>query len=188
MPRLENLVMHYLQSEPMGCTFPRLATFDIALSGTGMPRWQKLVPFLRRHPNLTRLRIGADEDITVAKGTSISLLRLEHFDGPTTLIRSLVVRCLREARLDWCCVHTSTAVNSVETTVAALASLTDPGIPLLSSHEYVLSADFEHIITSLSKHIPHTKTLRFSWLLQHGSDVSDTVREYSVHSWNTIHQ
>ncbi|KAJ7820564.1 hypothetical protein B0H14DRAFT_2599862 [Mycena olivaceomarginata] len=89
MHRLEHLVIHLSYASPilMGCTFPRLVTCDI---GVSMSPGDMLLPFLQRHPDLTRLRIAVDDGIAIAKGTSISLLHLEHFDEPASLIPALV--------------------------------------------------------------------------------------------------
>ncbi|KAJ7852940.1 hypothetical protein B0H14DRAFT_3656196 [Mycena olivaceomarginata] len=156
MHRLQHLVIHLQHASPMGCTFPRLVSCDI-----GVSPGDTLVPFLQRHPHLTRLRIAADDDIAIERGTHITLLNLEHYDGPASLIPALVIRQLREAWLDW---HSNDiSENEVERIVAALASLTTLDFPFLSSHEYTRDC-CGPIISSLSRHMPYIKTLRMSWL------------------------
>ncbi|KAJ7825640.1 hypothetical protein B0H14DRAFT_2596459 [Mycena olivaceomarginata] len=86
----------------------------------------------------------------------IPLLNLQWYAGPIGLLRSMDVGALREARIRCSTIH-----SKLESTIVALKLLTRPDIPFIFSHERREYLDFcARLVDVLSKHIPHTQTIR----------------------------
>ncbi|KAJ7916435.1 hypothetical protein B0H13DRAFT_2323400 [Mycena leptocephala] len=117
---------------------------------------ESLASFLIRHPTLTRLHLGANQRAHTSPGMRIPLLNLQWYAGPIGLLRSMDVGALREARIRCSTIH-----SKLESTIVALKLLTRPDIPFVFSHERREYLDFcARLVDVLSKHIPHTQTIR----------------------------
>ncbi|KAJ7868045.1 hypothetical protein B0H14DRAFT_2572539 [Mycena olivaceomarginata] len=117
---------------------------------------ESLASFLIRHPTLTHLHLGASQRAHTSPGMRIPLLNLQWYAGPIGLLRSMDVGALREARIRCSTIH-----SKIENTIVALKLLTRPDIPFVFSHERREYLDFcARLVDVLSKHIPHTQTIR----------------------------
>ncbi|KAJ7100512.1 hypothetical protein C8R44DRAFT_888321 [Mycena epipterygia] len=100
-----------------------------------------------------------------------------YYRGPATFLPSLDVGLgLREARIQW----SSSEVDDLENIVVALNSLTRHDIPFTCCSEDCDDAvDTPQIMDSISKNIPHTKTLQLvcqNAYLDDDIEIADTIR------------
>jgi hypothetical protein len=129
------------------CTFPRLLCCEMSCAIDDTDSAESLATFLIRHPTLTHLHLGANQ---------LPLLNLQWYARPIGLLRSMDVGALREARIRCSTIH-----SKLESTIVALKLLTRPDIPFVFSHERREYLDFcARLVDVLSKHIPHTQTIR----------------------------
>ncbi|KAJ7793625.1 hypothetical protein B0H14DRAFT_2925899, partial [Mycena olivaceomarginata] len=138
------------------CTFPRLLCCEMSCAIDDTDSAESLATFLIRHPTLTHLHLGANPRAHTSPGMRIPLLNLQWYAGPIGLLRSMDVGALREARIRCSTIH-----PKLESTIVALKLLTRPDIPFVFSHERREYLDFcARLVDVLSKHIPHTQTIR----------------------------
>ncbi|KAJ7490857.1 hypothetical protein FB451DRAFT_626723 [Mycena latifolia] len=143
--------------ELLACTFPHLVQCSL---GTKERHWNSteredtLASFLTRHPALTKLRI---QDWIVRESSPsvsprIPLQHLKHLSCPIKFVPSIAASNLKEARLYW-------DVDNIECTISALKSMTRPNEPFVCSNDVFAPIPFSDIVDSISKNIPHIKTL-----------------------------
>ncbi|KAF7340889.1 hypothetical protein MSAN_02118400 [Mycena sanguinolenta] len=126
------------------------------------------VSFLTRHPTLKRVRFIFADRIVPSQSVRVSLPNLEFYRGDAEFIVAIDAICLKAVDLIWY------SEDNVENIIVALSSITQPDLPFISSHELRSWGGLRQIVTSLSKHMPHTQTLRLACL--RGSLRQDTIR------------
>ncbi|KAJ6548182.1 hypothetical protein DFH09DRAFT_1367018 [Mycena vulgaris] len=151
--------------ELLGWTFPHLVRCRIgAHAGWSTTEEENtLASFLFRHPGLKTIRVEDFDNLEVwssAQGR-IPLLHLQHLKCPVAILPSIRASNLTRVTLEW---HYSDSPADVERTIIALQSMTRPDIPFICSNDACDNA-FAEIMTSLSIHIPHLRTLhmRLYW-------------------------
>ncbi|KAJ7490842.1 hypothetical protein FB451DRAFT_626516 [Mycena latifolia] len=170
MSRLESLsISLHVLSQPYRLTllqlsFPRLLActitppyFDDDPTGTSDVDW--IASFLALHPTLTRVHVATINELAASPPVRISLLNLQHYEGPAGLIPALALCGLREAQIAWTAVAIANSTN-IDNIIRALNLLTAPEIPFYSAHEYYNPDRCKPILTSISTHMPHTRTLQ----------------------------
>ncbi|KAJ7490811.1 hypothetical protein FB451DRAFT_1552416 [Mycena latifolia] len=138
------------------CTFPQLSRCNMKGGGEWSSKEKDdLVVFLLRHPALTTLYIPA---IYPTLTTRLPLGRLQELKCPAALVPFIVAHNLHEARLDWYDCEGDVPCD-VEKTIIALRSMTRTDVPFVCSID-VYTLQFTEIVDSISRNLPHTKTLR----------------------------
>ncbi|KAJ7490795.1 hypothetical protein FB451DRAFT_1221088 [Mycena latifolia] len=140
------------------CTFPQLSRCNM---GTGGGDWSSkdkdnLVSFLLRHPALETLYIP--EVWPSMPKTRLPLGRLQQLECPAAFVPFIIAHNLHKARLDWYDCEGDVPCD-VEKTIIALKSMTCTNVPFVYSID-VYTLQFAEIVDSISRNLPHTKTLR----------------------------
>ncbi|KAJ7490845.1 hypothetical protein FB451DRAFT_1552440 [Mycena latifolia] len=186
MSRLESLsISLHVLSQPYRLTllqlsFPRLLACTIAPpyfsdNPTGSRDGDWIASFLALHPTLTRFHVVSGTKLAVSPSVRISLPNLQHYDGPTGLVPALALRGLKEAQITWTAVETANSTN-IDNIIRALNLLTTPEIPFYSAHEYYNHNRCKPILTSISAHMPHTRTLQMRSFSDGDFLDEDTIR------------
>ncbi|KAJ7434871.1 hypothetical protein FB451DRAFT_1571807 [Mycena latifolia] len=184
MSRLEYLSIHpYALKGPSRLTllqlyFPCLFACDIGpspphLAGEETREGDAIALFLALHSNLTRVRISSNSRLTASPVVRVPLPNVQHYDGPAGLIPTLVLPGLKVAKLDWHAGETSS--TAIDRIIRALHLLTTPEIPIVSSHDYD-DRCCTAIVTSVSAHMPHTKTLQMRPLREYHRLLDEDIR------------
>lgn len=155
MSRLEHLTIRvnsFTMPERISLlTFPQLLSCRLTLGRTIDTGGSMIASFLTRHPTLKCVR-------TDCHSSQVSLPNLQYFEGYADyapILAQGITRGLKAARMIW---HSGRRPQDVNAVVAALASLTNPTLPFVSSHKFV-SREYSIVLSSLSRHIPHTRSL-----------------------------
>ncbi|KAJ6464514.1 hypothetical protein C8R45DRAFT_501193 [Mycena sanguinolenta] len=152
------------------CSFPRLIDCDISVPRRGI--WGSppqndpadlVAAFLARHPTLKRIRIQVDSlsslDLGFRMVTSspvrVSLPNLEYYEGEAAFIPAINANGLQQIRLIW-----RSKDENVDKIIARMSPMTNPDEPFVSSHVYLADTSPYQIVTSVSTHMPYTRTLR----------------------------
>ncbi|KAF7341944.1 hypothetical protein MSAN_02050400 [Mycena sanguinolenta] len=142
------------------CNFPQLigcailAPFSIF---TTQQISDAVALFLAGHSNLKRFHIHSS--VLASPSIRVSLPNLEYYEGNSALIPTIHTNSLKEVHLTWCPQHAA----DVDQIVLRLDSMAKPGFPFVSSHRFLCASGNQTImkvVTSVSKHMRHTKTLR----------------------------
>ncbi|KAJ7321220.1 hypothetical protein DFH08DRAFT_941931 [Mycena albidolilacea] len=177
MSRLEHLTIRFnsftMPERISLLTFPQLLSCRLTLGRTIDTDGSMIASFLTRHPTLKCVR-------TDCHSSQISLPNLQSFEGYADyapILAQGITRGLKAARMIW---HSGRQPQDVNTVVAALASLTNPTLPFVSSHKFV-SREYSIVLGSLSRHIPHTRSLEIQlihpWLMNEASDSIKHITE-----------
>ncbi|KAJ7490841.1 hypothetical protein FB451DRAFT_1221228 [Mycena latifolia] len=140
-------------------TFPHLVRCSL---GSKAARWSSteqddtLASFLLRHRALKTLHVQDWDPLeTWLSGSArIPLLHLEHLRCPGGVLPAIVTSSLKEARIYW----VEYEPNDAEGTFHALKSMVRTDVPFVCSND-ACDGSFSAIVDSLSRNIPHTKTL-----------------------------
>ncbi|KAF7361567.1 hypothetical protein MSAN_01190600 [Mycena sanguinolenta] len=112
------------------------------------------VGFLTRHSALKRVHFTSADRIVPSRSVRVSLPNLEFYKGDAEFIVAIDAIRLKEVDLTWY------SEDNAEEIIIALSSITRPEIPFISSHRSRSRGGLRQIVTSLSKHMQHTQTLR----------------------------
>ncbi|KAJ7467474.1 hypothetical protein FB451DRAFT_393760 [Mycena latifolia] len=159
-------------------TFPHLVHCSL---GTHDSHWSSpepedtLASFLLRHPALKTLHIQYWNELEVWPSTSarIPLLHLERLRCPARLVPYIFSHSLAEVVLYW--VDVDSEQNEVEKTFVTLKEMMSRTEISFLCINYAFEDDFPEIVDSLSRNIPHTKTLRLA-LLDYPDDPREIIR------------
>ncbi|KAJ7642860.1 hypothetical protein B0H17DRAFT_1339176 [Mycena rosella] len=140
-------------------TFPNLVQCTLWINHTdwfSTQREDTMASFLIRHPRLENICV--EDWCTLvprpSKSARIPLLQLQHLRCPVEMVPSINARALKKARIYW-----ESLDEVVERTFVAFKSMTCPDVPFVLSN---VGGDnhFKEIVNSVSRNIPHTKTLQ----------------------------
>ncbi|KAF7340874.1 hypothetical protein MSAN_02116900 [Mycena sanguinolenta] len=110
--------------------------------------------------------------MVASQSLRVSLPNLEFYEGDAAFILGIDAICLKEVQLTWHDIDDA----DVDKIITRLSSMTNPDVPFVSSHQY-LGDPCHQIVTSVSMHMPHTKTLRLHSLVDFFALLSqDTIR------------
>ncbi|KAJ6477571.1 hypothetical protein C8R45DRAFT_1076841 [Mycena sanguinolenta] len=112
------------------------------------------VAFLGHHSTLRRIHLQSDYDMVAPQSVRVSLPNLEFFEGDAAFVLAIDAIGLKEVHLLW-----SYKDNAIDKIFARISSMTNPDLPFISSH-VCLGDRCNEIVASVSKHMPHTRTLR----------------------------
>ncbi|KAJ6477627.1 hypothetical protein C8R45DRAFT_1007502 [Mycena sanguinolenta] len=139
--------------------FPELISCNLWVSSTSPEGfWTNpsdlAVAFLGRHSTLRRVHFHSDCEMVAPQSVRVTLPHLEFYEGDAAFVFAIDAIALKEVRLFW--TFKNKAVDKI---LARISSMTNPDLPFISSHTY--SGDrCTEIVASVSKHMPHTRTLR----------------------------
>ncbi|KAJ6548184.1 hypothetical protein DFH09DRAFT_1169933, partial [Mycena vulgaris] len=167
MQHLEHLSLHpqilLANAALLKFTFPRLREISVFTdypSLQAVPDWTDLLAsFLIRHPLLTNLNIkGVPPPSLKSLDIRIPLPHLQGYYGPTSLLSSFEMGgfSLRTANLRWSADDSA----DLESIVLRLASSTRPDIPFILTSEINCQENCVALVESLSRNMPHTRTLQ----------------------------
>ncbi|KAF7340895.1 hypothetical protein MSAN_02119000 [Mycena sanguinolenta] len=127
--------------------------------------------FFGRHPTLKRVCLRSDYGMDALPSVHISLANLEYYEGDAAFISAIDTIGLKKIEIFW----SQSARENVDKVIAGIGSITKSNLPFVSSHTYY--DDPCEIVTSLSKHMRHTQTLRLRSFTEYSAELSqDTVR------------
>ncbi|KAJ6511017.1 hypothetical protein C8R45DRAFT_1207790 [Mycena sanguinolenta] len=144
--------------------FPQLTSCDIwapwGTYGGSLTTKQKsdsVALFLARHSTLKRVHIHPAEMLVPSRSIRASLPNLQCYSGYAALIPTIDASGLQSAHLNW--------FNNADTEeiILAISLMAKPDFPFVFSHTYLgdpRDSPLNLIVTSMSKHIPHTRILR----------------------------
>ncbi|KAJ7100517.1 hypothetical protein C8R44DRAFT_353368 [Mycena epipterygia] len=158
----------------LSCVIPMIEGFVVDLED---PHIDLLGSFLSRHPKLTRIHVRGQ--LLRAPSARISLENLQYYRGPGILLPSLDVGIgLREARIEW----SSSEIDDLENIIVSLNSLTRHDIPFtFCTEDCDDDVDALQIMDSISRNIPHTKTLRLACLVYFSYYTHEEIANTSRH-------
>lgn len=153
-----------MQSELPSCTFPHLLRCTLSFEGgswASTDQYNPILTFLLRHPCLNSIciqhRRSSKSWPSTSRSPQIPLPNLQRIWTPQKLLQSILTDNLKEVRLEW------RKMESIETAFDTLRSLTRTDIPFVSFNDCINYYPFTPILDSLSRKIPHTKTIHF-WI------------------------
>ncbi|KAF7340887.1 hypothetical protein MSAN_02118200 [Mycena sanguinolenta] len=146
------------------CNFPELISCDIRVRAIDARFCDPVARFLARHPTLKRLHLNS----SMSSVGRVTLPNLEFYEGGAGFILALDAISLKEVYLAWF------SNDNAEKIIIGLSSITQPDFPVISSHTSGSWGGLRQIVTSLSKHMRHIKTLRLYCLRD--SFGQDTIR------------
>ncbi|KAJ6566980.1 hypothetical protein B0H19DRAFT_1374329, partial [Mycena capillaripes] len=112
--------------------------------------------FLMRHPALESVWIQlSDGGLESWSSTRIPLPNLKRICAPLRLFPSIIASNLQKVNLRW------GKSEPIDPTFITLRSMTHSGVPFICTNE-CWSEQYMPIVDSLSRHIPHTRTLQIS--------------------------
>ncbi|KAF7340884.1 hypothetical protein MSAN_02117900 [Mycena sanguinolenta] len=153
------------------CNFPQLTSCNLLASMYYDPSPESadsVTVFLVHHPTLRRLHLNLSSGFASLLGR-VTLPNLEYYEGGAGFVLVLDAISLKEVRLRW----NSKDVDKIITTIS---SITKADVPFISSHKYSGGICYQ-IMSSMSMHMRHTKTLRLSPLAHHDAlPYQDTIR------------
>ncbi|KAF7361552.1 hypothetical protein MSAN_01188800 [Mycena sanguinolenta] len=164
------------------CSFPQLISCDLWAPSDIKDLFQIPPPplskssdltavFLTRHSTLKRIQFHSVYRMVASRSVHAPLPNLEFYAGHARFILSINAIGLQAVELVW---YTEDD-EVIDEIVTGISSMTRPNFPFVSSHSYW--DDPCQIVTSVSKHIPHTKTLRLQCLELSFTILSqDTIR------------
>ncbi|KAF7361579.1 hypothetical protein MSAN_01191900 [Mycena sanguinolenta] len=150
------------------CSLPRLISCDITV-----PRWGVLdsplqnstadlvAVFLARHPTLKHVRIQVDSydsgscRMVTSPSIRVSLPNLECYEGDAVFMPAIDAMDLKEVRLVW-----PSKDEDIEKIVTRISPMTNPDVSFICSHVYWGDRSLDQIMTAVSTHMPHPRTLR----------------------------
>ncbi|KAF7361546.1 F-box domain-containing protein [Mycena sanguinolenta] len=112
--------------------------------------------FLTRHPTLKRVHVDSEFRTVASQSVRVFSPNLESYTGDAAFFLAIEPSSLKEAHLTW---YFADDVDKITTAVSSTIKL---DMPFVSSHRYL--DDPCQIVTSVSKHMRHTKTLRLQSL------------------------
>ncbi|KAF7340891.1 hypothetical protein MSAN_02118600 [Mycena sanguinolenta] len=133
--------------------FPQLISCNIWAPGAS----PLLEAFLTRHSTLKRIHIQPGyRRIVPPQSASISLPHLECYHGDASFLPAIDVTNLKKVQLNW---HPDDDVD-VDKIIIGVSSMVQTKSHLQFVHIYLDDDHLRQILTSVSNHIQHTKTLR----------------------------
>ncbi|KAF7340883.1 hypothetical protein MSAN_02117800 [Mycena sanguinolenta] len=151
------------------CNFSQLISCNIWAAPEAIP---PLEAFLARHSTLKRIHIHPGyRRMVPSRSASISLPNLEYYHGNASFIPAINATSLKKVQLDW---HPEDDVD-VDKYIIGISSMKKPHLQFVS-HIYTGEDPFHQMLTSISNHIPHTKTLQ----IRANSIVATTVHRITT--------
>jgi len=173
--RIENLsIPHPIQREVLTCTFPHLARCTVRVEdGRSPDREDMVASFLARHQALKSICILDGFEAWSSTSARIPLLNLERIWAPVAFVTTIITGDLKYVHLHW------EDTDPVEPTFTRLRSMTRSDIPFICSNDCD-DHQFAPIMDSVSRNIPHTKTLHFAieYRLPHSRD--ETIAQFKA--------
>ncbi|KAJ6510992.1 hypothetical protein C8R45DRAFT_965816 [Mycena sanguinolenta] len=176
------------------CNFPQLISCDIwaplGSSGDGLSKGQmsdSIVLFLTRHPTLKRVHIHSILKMVASPSIRVSLPNIESYEGDAGLILAIDANALKSVQLIW--FNDVDTEGSTEKIILRVSSMIKSNVPLVISHKYMGdhrgSRIVSRIVTSMSEHMRHPRTLRLQSLRQTVGLNEDTWAHHGMPS--TLH-
>ncbi|KAF7341923.1 F-box domain-containing protein [Mycena sanguinolenta] len=145
--------------------FPQLRSCEISAPSNSTFTAQQISDavalFLTRHSTLKRFHLQDLFSRLTSTSIRVSLPNLEYYGGSSTLIPAIDATGLKKVQLTW----SSESVADVEAIIIGVSAMTKPDFPFVFSHIFSCpprsqSIIIKEIVTFVSKHMRHTKTLR----------------------------
>ncbi|KAF8151257.1 hypothetical protein K438DRAFT_1865168 [Mycena galopus ATCC 62051] len=173
--RIENLSIEgphlgETQEHLLSATFPSLISYTLSIAAVG--EWTSMMSsFLIRHPALESLYFETYCEIESWPSTSarIPMLGLRRLRTPPKFLFAIMTAGLKEVRITF-----KTRPEPVEAPFAILPSLTRSDVPFICSID-CWAHHYEEIVDSVSRHMPHTGTLRIEVQTSISEPHSDTL-------------
>ncbi|KAF7361559.1 hypothetical protein MSAN_01189600 [Mycena sanguinolenta] len=112
--------------------------------------------FLTRHSTIKQLYLHSVFRLGASRPGHVSLPNLEFYHGDAVFFLAIDAISLTGVQLTW------SAADDIDKIIIKLSSMTKPDLPFVSCHRY--RGDPRQIVTSVSKHMRHTQTLRLQSL------------------------
>ncbi|KAJ6510752.1 hypothetical protein C8R45DRAFT_1068692 [Mycena sanguinolenta] len=146
------------------CSFPQLISCDFWVPSDSLDL--SLTPsdlavgFLIRHSTLRRVHFHSDHRMVPCQPVHVSLPNLELYEGDAAFIPLIDASGLKEVALTWRRMDDDNLDIEV---ITGLNSMTKPDSPFISSHRSRYWEDLRQILTSVSKDMQHTQSLRLQF-------------------------
>ncbi|KAJ6510758.1 hypothetical protein C8R45DRAFT_965109 [Mycena sanguinolenta] len=122
------------------------------------PPLHLLALFFARHSTLKRVQFHSGCDLVASQSVRVSLPNLEFYKGDADFIPAINAIGLKEVLL------TFYSGDDVDKIIVALSCMTKLDSPFVSSHSSGSWLALRQIVTSVSHHMKHTRTLRLQYL------------------------
>ncbi|KAJ7687651.1 hypothetical protein B0H17DRAFT_1203541 [Mycena rosella] len=159
-------------------TFPHLVRCSLGMH-TASSHWSDteqrhtFASFLIRHPGLENLYIQlGPHSLERSSGVvRIPLLRLQQLRCPSRILSSIVAPGIKQVELYW----DDSGLDEVDTIVLALKAMIPSDVPFICSNE-ACDKNLPAVVDSLSRNLPHTRTLRLCLYYSPMKEVIDHLK------------